>query len=352
MRRVVVVSFRLGGADGVSAEAEKWKTAFKRLGCSVFTVAGEGVADCADPGLAPGSYVTGRPAPAPDPSLWRPALLAADLVVVENLCSLPLNPAASAAIASTLRGRRAILRHHDLPWQRRRFGNGPPPPDDPAWCHVTVNDLSRRQLEERGIRAITVRNAFDPHPAPGDRQAVRAALGVPEGQVLVVQPTRAVPRKGVPAAIALAEHLDAFYWLVGPAEEGYGPTVEALLRRTRARAHWGPVGPLVNARQGMEQVYAGADLIAFPSIWEGFGNPPVEASLHLRPVAVGPYPVGAELRSLGFSWLDAGRPAEVARWLSNPDEATLQHNAEVARRHLNLDDLPGKLAELMQKVGL
>ncbi len=352
MRRVVVVSFRLGGADGVSAEAAKWKSAFERLGCSVFTVAGEGVADCLDPGLAAGRSVTGRPAPAPDPSIWRPALLAADLVVVENLCSLPLNPAASAAVASTLRGRPAILRHHDLPWQRRRFSHAPPPPDDPAWCHVTINDLSRRQLEERAIRAVTVRNTFNPHPPPGDRQGVRKALGVPEDQLLVAQPTRAVPRKDVPAAIALAESLGAFYWLVGPAEEGYGPTVEALLRRTKAPAYWGPVGSLVSAERGMEHVYAAADLVAFPSVWEGFGNPPVEAALHHRPVAVGPYPVGAELRSLGFSWLNTAKPAEVAHWLSHPDEATLLHNAGIARRHLNLDDLPGRLAGLMEKVGL
>ena len=84
------------------------------------------------------------------------ALDDADLVVVENLCSLPLNPPAAAAVADILRGRRAVLHHHDLPWQRARFAGAPPPPDDPAWLHVTINDLSRRQLADRGIGALAL----------------------------------------------------------------------------------------------------------------------------------------------------------------------------------------------------
>jgi hypothetical protein len=48
---VTVVSFRLGGPDGVAVEAAKWIRGFRRLGCQVRTVAGEGVADVIVPGL-------------------------------------------------------------------------------------------------------------------------------------------------------------------------------------------------------------------------------------------------------------------------------------------------------------
>jgi glycosyltransferase involved in cell wall biosynthesis len=349
---VVVVSYRLGGADGVSTEVSKWAQAFRSLGHQVTTLAGEGTADIVEPGLAAGAYLTGRLAPAPDHELVRAVLEAADVTVVENLCSLPLNRAASAAVATALAGRPAIFRHHDLPWQRPAFADCPPPPQDPAWRHVIINEASRRELARRGVAAVKLYNRFDCDPPPGRREAAREALGARPGEPVVVQPTRAVPRKGVGAAIALAEQLGAIYWLTGEAEEGYAPELAELVRRARAPVRRGPLPGLVDASSGIEHAYAAADLVAFPSRQEGFGNPPVEASIHRKPVAIGPYPVARELMALGFRWLDASEPEEVARFLAHPDEELLEHNREVARRHLNLADLPAELESLLGSFAL
>jgi len=354
----------LGGGDGVSTEAAKWIRSLKQLGCSVSTLAGEGEADVLEPGLAVGPRVTGRPAPPPDTAAIASVLAEADLVVVENLCSLPLNPAAGAAVARAIAGRPAVLRHHDLPWQRPTFAAWGPPPDDPSWAHVVVNGYSRRELTQRGLRSVTIRNAFDPHPQLGDRQAARSALGVKPGQLLVVQPTRAIARKNIPQALALAEALGAFYWLVGAAEEGYGSAVRALLARARVPTHWGALDGLVSASGGIEHAYAAADLVALPSHYEGFGNPSIEAAVHHRLAAVGHYPAAQELRGLGFRWLDPAQPGAVARYLgcatnqallepATPAGRTIiESNAALARRLLNLDHLPGRLAELMAGLGL
>jgi len=55
VRRVptaAILSFRLGGTDGVSIEAEKWAGALRHLGWHVFSVAGAGPVDILLPGLA------------------------------------------------------------------------------------------------------------------------------------------------------------------------------------------------------------------------------------------------------------------------------------------------------------
>src|SRR5919109_1478328 len=92
-----VVSFRLGGPDGVSVEATKWGDALGTPGFAVYTVAGAGVADVLVPGLGIDDTEPPRRDAVAD------ALAGADVVVVENLCSLPLNVAAAGVVADVLR---------------------------------------------------------------------------------------------------------------------------------------------------------------------------------------------------------------------------------------------------------
>jgi glycosyltransferase involved in cell wall biosynthesis len=325
----------------VSVVARHWGEAFTRLGLTVRTLAGAGRADRLLPELAmdatPGPGLAGRLAEALD---------GADLVVVENLCSLPRNPGAAAALAACLAGRPAILHHHDLAWQREEFaGLTGWPPDDPAWRHVTINERSRKELAERGLAATTVYGGFA-LPGPGRRELARRRLGVEPGRRLLLQPTRAIARKNIPAGLAMAEALGADYWLTGPDEDGYGPELWRLLAAAACRVHRRLPDGLT-----MDDAYAGCDAVVFPSTWEGFGAPLVEASLHRRPLAVGDYPVAAELAAFGFRWFRADDPAGLRAFLDHPDPALLDHNHAVAVRHFSLDALAAQLADLLRDAG-
>jgi hypothetical protein len=332
---LVVVSFRLGENDGVSVEAAKWVSAFRLLGHHVTTLAGEGSADVLMAPLAMGATE------AVSLKELSGALGDADLVVVENLVSLPLNTTARDTLYKALDGRRALFRHHDLPWQREQWRNEPAPRNQDQWLHVTINDLSRQKLADRGIDAVTIRNTFDCAPPRGRREETRAALDVGVER-LVLMPTRAIPRKNVAGGLSLAHALDATFWLLGPAEDGYDDELETLLSSAKVRIVRGmPPGFSVH------DAYAAADLVVMPSTWEGFGNPVLESATHRRPLAVYPYPVLREIRGFGFHFFDLDDVTAIDRFLNEPHEEHFDHNAAIAREHFNVADLPRRLAPLL-----
>lgn len=337
--RCAIVSFRLGVADGVSVVAATWQRALHDLGFTVRTVAGEGPVDVVVPGLALDATI------APTRAELDRAFDGCTFVVVENLLSIPMNLAASRAVADALAGRAAILHHHDPPWQRARYAHITElPPRDRAWEHVTINELTRREMADRGFAASTIYNAFDTDEPLGDRAATRAAMGFAPDERVVVHPVRAIGRKNIPAAIRVAEHLGATYWLSGPTEEGYDDELAAIVAAARTRV----VHRRCDDRPGL---YAAADVVVFPSTWEGFGNPPIEAAIHRRPAVVSHYPVAAELRAMGFRWFDPDDLAPLDRWLAHPDAALLEHNARVARTQLSYPRLVERLRSLLHRRG-
>ena len=274
--------------------------------------------------------------------MFAAALADVDLVVVENLLTIPLNLAASRiGGAGLLAGRPALLHHHDPPWHRARFAHITElPASDPAWRHVTINHILAKELADRGIVADVIYNGFAV-PARLNaarrvelRATVRAAVGLGADDLVVAHPVRAIERKNLPAAISLAEQLDATYWLLGPAEEGYGAEMRRLLDGARC--------PVVHQPwPDAAGIYAAADHVAFPSTWEGFGNPPIEAALHRRSVSVGHYPVAAELRRFGFAWFDPDDIEGISSELADPDGAgardRAEHNHRIAVERFSMD---------------
>jgi hypothetical protein len=339
--KALVVSFRLGGTDGVSVEADKWCAALRALGWQVVTVAGEGEADHLVPALA--MSATGPPLVDELEDLFAEA----DVVVVENVCSLPLNPPAAAAVVAALDERPTIFHHHDLPWERPAYAGYSADwvPRSPCWRHVCISENARATLRRRGHDAVRIYNAFDPYPRLGDRGHARALIGAAPGELVVMQPTRAIERKNVPGAVGLAERFGATYWLLGDAEDGYGSELDEVLGNAGCRVLRGRFGLSV------ADAYVACDLVALVSSWEGFGNPAVEAGLHGRAAVVGDYPVAKELARYGFRWFSPGDEAGIGSYLADPDPALPGWNAEVARRDFSTADLPQQIEGVLVSLG-
>jgi glycosyltransferase involved in cell wall biosynthesis len=371
-----LVSFRLGGPDGVSVQAATWGRALERLGYSLRRVAGE-LADGPRPGdvVVAGLAVAAEAAPGPagqrpaapegpGADELRAALDGSAVVVVENMLSLPLHLEAARVLTGVLADlpadTRVLLHHHDFAWQRAETAEVTElPPRLPRAVHVTINDFSRRELAGRGIESITVRNAFDLDAPRGRREQTRAALGLDPADLLVLQPTRAIARKNIPAALQLAEGLaerlgrPVRYWLPGPAEDGYAATLAEVLAATTVPVLRAPPGSLrlgaLGEPAGMGDAYAACDLVTFPSTGgEGFGQPVIESVWADRPLAVLRYPALEEILALGFSFLPADDADAVAGALRHPDAPTAARNHELAQTHFSMDALERSLGALLR----
>ena len=340
MATVAIVSFRLGTADGVSVVAGRWAQILQALGHRVVTVAGEGPVDRTVAGLEIGATEP------PDAGGLTVALADADLVVVENLCTIPLNLPAARVLAGVLAGRAAVMHHHDPPWQRQRYAHVTElPPDDGAWRHVTINRLTEAQMAARGISATTIYNPFETDAPPGDRRGTRRMLRLAENELLIAHPVRAIPRKDIPRALRICEDLGAGYWLTGATEEGYEPTLRRLLSAARCRVLRHPAASVAD-------IYAAADAVVFTSLWEGFGNPPVEAAVHGRPAIVSRYPVADELRALGFRWFDPDDLDPLRAHLASGDAELLAQNRRIVEERLSMEVIGKQIAHLLAEMGI
>lgn len=344
------ISFRLGEIDGVSRVAATWQEIFQNLGFETYTIAGEGTADFILPEL---SIESDSP---PKRAELENALKAADLVVVENLCTIPLNLPASLGVAEILKGRPTIMHHHDPPWQRDKFAHITDLPiDDPNWLHIVINKITEKQMAERGFTAKCVYNPFKINPPTqkellGIREKIRSFLKVEKGELLIAHPARTIPIKNIPKAIEIAEALGGTYWIMGPGEpfDDYKNTLTELLEKAKCRCIQTPAN-------SQTDIYAASDLVVLPSHWESFGMPPVEAAIYGRHAIVGNYPVAKELMTLGFKWFLESELDELGELLANKDTKKnsdiLKSNFNVAAEHLSMEKIQAQIKELIKQLG-
>jgi len=387
-KNVGFVSFRLAGTDGVSLEAKKWAEIFGRNNCRSFFLGGEIDTPPEVSMTAPlfhfqepevrevyeqcfGQSVRHRALTQKiheHRSKIKDALyefinrFKIDILIPQNAITIPLNVPLGMALTEVIAetGINTIAHHHDFFWERKRFLvncvwdylNSCYPPHLPNIHHVVINTSGQNQLALRtGISSTLIPNVMDfETPAPGIddyNRDVRQALGVSEDELLILQPTRVVQRKGIEHAIELVARLGRKAALVishASGDEGYEyqQRIEEYAELLKIRAIFvqdiiGDVrGTTPDGRKvySLADVYPHADLVTYPSIFEGFGNAFLETVYHRKPVMVNNYSIYShDIKPKGFKVIEM-------------DDFISSETVEHTKRIIDSKDLRDEMAEI------
>jgi len=307
-----------------------------------------------------------------------------DILVAENALCIPMHIPLGVALTHfiTETGTPTIAHHHDFYWERPRFSVNSVndflsmafPPTLPSIQHVTINTFAQEDLSWRkGASSIMVPNVLDFESAPEmdtRNPEIRKQIGLEEDDIMMLQPTRVVPRKGIEHSIALISQLkNPKCKLVVSHESGdegleYRDALIELADHSGVdlrfvQANVPPNNPFSNEPvQGMslDDVYAEADLITYPSRYEGFGNALLEAFYCRKPVLVNRYAIFiSDIEPKGFEvvtmdgFITRSVIEKVRRVIVDEPyrRAMVEHNFELGKKFYSYSVLRRKLRSLV-----
>ncbi len=245
----------------------------------------------------------------------------------------------------------------------------------PPVQHVTINTTAQHALSyRRGVSSTLIPNVLDfenPPPEPDDYvRGFRADIGLGPDDILFLQPTRVVPRKGIEHAIGLIAALkDPRCKLVVSHESGdegdeylhalqemaVQQGVELLLIANRI-AEIRSTDPRGRTLYTLEDAYQAANFITYPSIYEGFGNALIESFFYRKPVLVNRYSIFVtDIEPKGFQvitmngYLTKDVVTQVEQIIHDHEYRTsvVDNNYDLGRRFFSYSVLRRKLRTLI-----
>ena len=453
IKNIGILHYQTGNTDGVSLEIAKWQSVLEKMGYSVHICAGDlgsgggfeipelyhhldeikqidrnafSVLSDFDPGALVNTIeVVSQRLEEQLQTFIKTKQI--ELLIINNIWSVGLNLPAALAVERVRRNfdLQAIGHHHDFYWERRGgiFPTCQPvdrmlgdffPPSDLSNKHVVINSLAQKALADRkGLQSQVILNVFD-FDAPAwtvdsYNSDLRERIGLKDGDILILQATRVIPRKGIELAIdfvkmmnspdrrsklmrsglyhgkAFTEDSRIVLVLTGYTKDDVsGNYLRLLLDKARKEGvellH---IEDMIAhsrcSRQGEKiysfwDAYAVADLVSYPSLWEGWGNQLLEAFQARLPVILFEYPVFLnDIKHKGFDVISLGSDiddydndhlAEISsNKLQNAAEAAVvvlsdrerreeivAHNHQICQRNYSLDVLQSILADFLDRL--
>ena len=392
-KNIGIFHYQVGRTDGVSLELEKWQRVFEEMGHTVHLCAGDlGSAEGTlveemyhhIPAIETLNYNTFKKLRDFDADGYQAELerwvgileghfrkfiieKKIDFIVPQNVWCVAANPAVGVALENIRRKFEfpALAHNHDFYWERSggvsltcaaaiELAQIYLPPRDPKIKHAVINSLAQKQLWRRkGIESTVVPNIFDFEAPPWQKDEYnadfRAKIGLKENDILILQATRIVPRKGIELAIDFVKELDSpekreqlkakglfdgrhfndqsriVLVLAGYARDDMSGTYLPKLKEKAARdgvdmihiedmVHHERQNENGKKTYSLWDTYVFADFVTYPSLWEGWGNQLLEAFRARLPVMLFEYPVyTADIGPKGFQVVSLGADVEGLR---------------------------------------
>ncbi|MFO8112810.1 MAG: glycosyltransferase family 4 protein [Desulfosalsimonadaceae bacterium] len=407
------IATRIAGTDGVTLETLKWARVFENDGYNCFYFAGELETPAEQSYLSKKSHFTHHEIV----DIYRKSFDARhrsrsttlkimtlkeeikdelydfinrfriNLLVAENAVTIPLNIPLGLAITEVVSetGIIMIAHHHDFYWERSRFMTNAIweylgmafPPHLPRIHHVVISSAGDSQLGFRkGTSSTTIPNVMDfenpPSPPDDYTSDVRETFGIAEDEYFILQPTRVIKRKGIEHAIELVSRLGLKAKLIiSHASGDEGHSYERRIQEYSAMLNVETVfvSKLINEKRGrtkngrkiytLNDIYPHADLITYPSSFEGFGNAFLEALYFKKPIVVNSYSIySTDIKPKGFDvieidgYVDKSAIAKTRKVLRDPvyRQHMTEHNFETAKRFYSYTVLTQKLRGVMTEI--
>jgi len=247
-----------------------------------------------------------------------------ELIIPQNILAIPIHVPFGLAITELMAETRipTIAHHHDFYWERDRFSHTAvpeylemafPPVIHGQYANVVINSAGRSDLSRRrGLDSTLVPNVFDfenpPVPDPHGAD-LRTDIGLGEDEIFVLQPTRVVNRKGIEHAIDLVRQMQkskpnrkiSLVVSHDAGDEGFDYYDNLVERAEESGIRMLFIGDRIDEsrkpaedgrkRYSLWDIYPHADLVTYPSLYEGFGNAFLEALWFRKPIFVNRYSI-------------------------------------------------------------
>jgi len=410
-KNIGFISTRFAGTDGVTLETSKWAQVLKQMGHQCFWFAGRLDKPPDRSMLVPEAFfqheenrwineqILGKKArsSAVTDTIQRMKKVlkiritefietfSIDLLISENALTIPMHVPLGIAITEIIAETQipTIAHHHDFYWERTRFFVNAVgdylrmafPPNLPNMEHVVINSAAQEELALRtGIASIIIPNILDFDNPPAEdsirTSKLRQSMDLNPDDIMILQPTRIVQRKGIEHAIDLVKNLndprcklvisheagdEGFEYAEYLREEARERGVDLRLFSIFMRDPWSD-NDKIKSEYTLLDVYPCADFITYPSLYEGFGNAFLEAVYFKKPILVNRYaifvrdiePKGFDL--IGMNGFLAKKTTEKVREVLNFKERRdqmVEHNYKIARRYYSYSILRRWLNTLM-----